>query len=415
MRSHRSQASVCRWTLGLLLLAGSMLDAVIAAPREQVAPARAGRTLAARPALGSPSSAGTLWVYVGTYTGGKSQGIYRFSLDRATGKLTPAGVVPATNNPSFLAIHPNRRFLYAVNETGNFNGQKSGAVSAFAIDAQTGNLTLLNQQPSRGDGPCHLAVDKSGKSVLVANYGGGSVAALPVGADGKLGPATAFIQHAGSSVNPRRQEGPHAHCILLDRDNRLAFSADLGLDKILIYRFDPARGTLVAHSPPAATVAPGSGPRHFAFHPNSRFAYVINELLSTVTAFRYDSRKGVLETLQTISTLPPGFSGNNSTAEIAVHPSGKFLYGSNRGHDSIAIFAVDSSSGRLTLVGHEPTQGKTPRNFAVDPSGSYLLAANQDSDSVVVFRIDPATGKLRPTGQSVEVPMPVCIEMMPGK
>jgi 6-phosphogluconolactonase len=369
--------------------------------------------IAARPSLGVPAT-GALWVYVGTYTQGKSQGIYRFNLDLGAGKLTPAGVTPGVNNPSFLAIHPNRRFLYAVIEIDNFGGQKSGAVSAFAIDAKTGNLTLLNQQPSRGGGPCHLTVDKGGKCVLVANYGGGSVAALPIEADGRLGAPTAFIQHEGKSANPRRQEGPHAHCILLDQANRLAFAADLGLDKILVYRFDAAKGTLVAHNPPAASVAAGSGPRHFAFHPSGRYAYVINELASTVTAFRYDSRKGALETLQTISSLPSGFSGNNSTAEIAVHPSGKFLYGSNRGHNSIVIYAIDEATGRLTLVGHQPTQGKTPRNFAIDPTGNYLLAANQDSDSIVVFRIDGKTGQLQPTGQSVEVPMPVCVVMMAG-
>jgi len=353
-----------------------------------------------------------LWVYVGTYTQGKSQGIYRFSMDLSSGKLTPAGVVKVGDSPSFLAIHPNHRFLYAVNEVGNFGGQKSGGVSAFAIDAKSGDLTLLNQQPSRGDGPCHLAIDKDGKCVVVANYGGGSVAALPVQADGRLQPATAFIQHQGASANPRRQEGPHAHCILLDDGHRLAFAADLGLDKVLIYRFDAAKGTLTPHDPPAASVAAGSGPRHIVLHPNGRYAYVINELSSTVTAFRYDGRKGSMETLQTLSTLPQGFSGNNSTAEIAVHPSGKYVYGSNRGHDSIVIYTVDEGPGRLTLVGHQPTEGKTPRNFAIDPTGAYLLAANQDSDSIVVFRIDAKTGQLQPTGQKLEVPMPVCVEMM---
>jgi 6-phosphogluconolactonase len=419
MRPHSGRPATYGWTLLLLLLSGSLLGEGQTSPRLAAASLNPGGALAAQLALGLSSapgpSSGMLWVYVGTYTQGKSQGINRFRMDRATGKLTPAGVVPVADNPSFLAIHPNHRFLYAVNEIGNFGGQKSGAVSAFAIDAQSGNLTLLNQQPSRGDGPCHLAVDKSGKSLLVANYGGGSVAALPIESDGRLGPATAFIQHQGSSANPQRQEGPHAHCVVFDRANRLAFAADLGLDKILVYRFDASKGTLVPHDPPAASVAPGSGPRHFVFHPNNRFAYVINEISSTVTAFHYDSRKGSLETMQTISTLPPGFTGNNSGAEIVVHPSGKFLYGSNRGHDSIVIYAVDSSTGRLTLIGHEPTQGKTPRNFAIDPTGTYLLAANQDSDSVVVFRIDATSGKLQPTGQTLEVPKPVCVVMMAGK
>jgi 6-phosphogluconolactonase len=248
--------------------------------------------------------------------------------------------------------------------------------------------------------------------VLVANYGGGSVSVLPIQSDGRLGPATGFVQHEGSSVNPRRQERPHAHSMNLDAANRFAFAADLGLDKVLVYRFDANRGTIVPNDPPAATVAPGSGPRHFAFHPRGRNAYVINEMTSTVTAFRYDAGRGRLTELHTISTLPQGFTGNNSTAEVQVHPSGRFLYGSNRGHDSIAIFSIDSDTGRLTQVGHQPTGGRTPRNFGIDPTGVYLLAANQESSTVTVFRIDPRTGRLTPTGQTVNVPVPVCVKMM---
>jgi 6-phosphogluconolactonase len=246
----------------------------------------------------------------------------------------------------------------------------------------------------------------------VANYGGGSVACLPIGEDGRLGDATAFIQHKGSSVNPQRQREPHAHSINLDAANRFAFVADLGLDKVLVYRFDPSAGTLEPNDPPAAVIASGSGPRHFAFHPSGRFAYVINELNSTVTAFAYDAERGTLQTLQTVTTLPEGFDGKSFPAEVQVHPSGKFLYGSNRGHDSIACFAIDAATGRLTPIGHEPTQGKNPRNFGIDPTGAYLLAANQDGDNVVAFRIDPATGKLSPTGQSIRVPMPVCVKFM---
>jgi 6-phosphogluconolactonase len=247
----------------------------------------------------------------------------------------------------------------------------------------------------------------------VANYGGGSVAALPIQGDGRLGPATAAIQHEGSGINPRRQEAPHAHSINLDRANRYAFAADLGLDRILVYRFDPARGTLAPHEPPSIAIAPGSGPRHFALHPGGRFAYVINEITLTVTAMEYDAGKGVLKEIQTVSTLPEGAAKNGSTAELQVHPSGKFLYGSNRGHDSIAIFAIDAATGRLTPAGHQPTGGKTPRNFGIDPTGSYLLAANQDSDTITVFRIDPQTGRLTPTGQTLEAPRPVCVKFMP--
>jgi 6-phosphogluconolactonase len=371
-------------------------------------------TLLASPNMGLAPGENKMRVYVGTYTDGKSQGIYLFELDSDTGKMTPAGLATETTNPSFLAIHPNHRFLYAVNEIGEFGGKQSGAVSAFAIDPASGRLALLNQQPSGGGAPCHITVDREGKHVLVANYAGGSVAVLPIQPDGRLGAATAFVQHHGSSVNRQRQEAPHAHSINLDAANRFAFAADLGLDKVLVYRFDPAKGTLAANDPPAAQVDPGSGPRHFAFHPSGRFAYVINEMGSTVTAFRYHSRTGTLEPLHTLSTLPAGFAGSTSTAEVQAHPSGKFLYGSNRGHDSIAIFRIDPETGRLTTAGHQPTGGKTPRNFGIDPTGTYLLAANQGSDNIVVFRIDPETGRLTPTGQVVEVPSPVCVKFLPA-
>jgi 6-phosphogluconolactonase len=385
---------------GLAVLAGGLALA-----------GRAGRTA---PASGAKKKAGNMLVYVGTYTGGESKGIYIFRMDGATGMLTPAGFGPETSNPSFLAIHPNHRFLYAVNEVDNFNGTKAGGVTAFSIEPKSGALALLNQQSSRGTGPCYIATDREGKNVLVANYGGGSVAVLPVGADGRLGEATAFVQHQGSSADRSRQEGPHAHSINLDAANRYAFAADLGLDKILVYRFDPARGSLAPNDPPFASVAPKSGPRHFAFHPNGRYAYVINEMASTVTAFSYDARHGALKDLQTLSTLPQGFSGNNSTAEVRVSPDGHFLYGSNRGHNSIAIFAINPESGTLTPAGHVSSGGKTPRNFSIDPSGTFLLAAHQDSDTIVVFRIDPQTGGLTPTGQTLSVPKPVCVKFMPA-
>jgi 6-phosphogluconolactonase len=361
---------------------------------------------------GKPAAKGNdALVYIGTYTGPKSKGIYVCRLNLGTGAMTPLGLAAEADNPSFLAIHPSHRFLYAASETGTFAGKKSGAVNAFAIQ-ETGKLTPLNQQPSGGAGACHLVVDKTGKDVLVANYDGGSVSVIPIHEDGKLGEPTAFIQHEGSSVDKERQEGPHAHSINLDAANRFAFAADLGLDKVLVYRFDPAKGTLLANDPPSVSVKPGAGPRHFAFHPGGRYAYVINEMHSTVTAFSYDPARGVLKELQTISTLPENFKGENSTAEVQVHPSGRFLYGSNRGHDSIAVFAIDPGKGTLRLVEQRSTQGKTPRNFGIEPSGQYLLAANQDSSSVVVFRIDPQSGRLSPAGPVVEVPSPVCVKFL---
>jgi 6-phosphogluconolactonase len=359
----------------------------------------------------SPHKASSLSVYFGTYTGRNSKGIYVARFDPATGKLSVPELAAESTNPSFLAIHPAGKFLYAVNEVADYEGKSSGAVSAFAIDRTSGKLAQLNQQSSQGAAPCHLIVDPSGKNVLLANYTGGSVTVLPIRTDGSLEKASDHVQHTGSSVDPRRQKEPHAHSINLTPDGRYALAADLGLDKILIYRFDATKGTLEPHDPAAAAVPPGSGPRHFAFHPSRRYAYVINELSSTVTAFSFDPMAVTLRQLQTISTLPEPVKGN-STAEVVVHPSGKFLYGSNRGHNSIAIFTIDESTGRLTPAGYQPTGGKSPRNFAIDPSGAYLLAANQGSDSVVVFRIDSASGGLKPTGQSIEVGAPVCIRFL---
>lgn len=372
----------------------------------------AGRAAEPSSAPTEANHAGQLTVYVGTYTRGDSEGIYVYRMDLATGRMKRVGLAGGIENPSFLALHPNGRFLYAVSEVSNTDGRRTGAVSAFALDPQTGLPNRLNHQPSEGAGPCHLVVDRDGRAVLVANYGTGNVAVLPIREDGSLGPATDVEQHEGSSVNPRRQAGPHAHSINVDPANRFAVAADLGIDKLLIYRFHAEGGTLTPNDPPFARVKPGAGPRHFDFHPGGQFAYVINELHSTVTAFSYDAQSGRLETLQTVSTLPDDFEGDNTTAEIQVHPSGRFLYGSNRGHDSIAIFAVDPKTGRLSPVGHEPTQGKTPRNFGIDPTGTYLLAANQTTDEIAVFRIDPETGRLAPTGEIVEVPTPVCVKFL---
>jgi 6-phosphogluconolactonase len=361
-------------------------------------------------------------LFVGTYTEKESKGIYAYRFDAASSELTPLGLAAETANPSFLAIDPSRRFLYAVNEVPKYKGASSGAVSAFAIDLQnsdhqkddrqTGKLSLLNEVASRGADPCYVAFDKTGKYALVANYTGGSVAVFPVRADGHIGESSAFVQHVGSSVNKERQEGPHAHWIETTPDNRFAIAVDLGLDELLVYRFDAKTGSLTANNPPHAQLDPGAGPRHLAFHPNGKFAYVVNELQSSITALSYDPSRGALHVLKTVSTLPKGFSGSNDTAEIKVHPSGKFLFASNRGHDSIAVFSIDSKTGTLTLVDHFPTQGKTPRNFEIDPTGSFLFVANQDTNNIVVFRIDPNSGRLTPTSQTLHVPSPVCLKFM---
>jgi 6-phosphogluconolactonase len=351
---------------------------------------------------------GTLRVYVGTYTGGDSEGIYVCELDRAHGTLSEPKLAAKAVNPSFLEIHPSGKFVYAVGEIDNA-GTKGGAVSAFAVDAD-GTLTLINSQSSEGAGPCHVSLDAAGKHALVANYSSGSVACLPIQKDGSLGRATAFVQHEGSSVNPQRQEGPHAHSINLDAANHFAIAADLGLDKLLVYRFDAAKGTLKPNDPPSVSVAPGGGPRHFAFHPSGKFAYANNEMASSVTAFTYDAKKGALKELHTLPTLPADYDGSqNTTAETRVHPSGDFVYVSNRGHDSVAIFSVDKATGKLTAVGHQSTGGKTPRNFNIDPSGEFLLAANQDSGNIVLFRIDRKMGKLAAAGAERKVPKAVCI------
>lgn len=360
-----------------------------------------------------PDGKGEILVYVGTYTQpNRSVGIYRYRLDPATGALSSAGPPAEARNPSYLAIHPNRKFLYAVNEIGDFRGERSGAVSAFAIDPQDGSLTLLNQQPTRGPGPAYVSVDQTGRVVLAANYGGGSVVAIPIQEDGRLGKPSDFVQHEGSSIDPKRQEGPHAHCIIPDPLNRYALSADLGIDKILIYGLDPKGGSLAVDPDAYAEVTPGAGPRHLDFHTSGQYAYVINELNSTITAFDYDGKVGRLKAKQTVSTLPEGFQGRNACADIHVHPSGRFLYGSNRGHDSIVIFAVDEKTGGISLVGHQSTQGQTPRNFAIDPTGRFLLVANQNSDSIVSFRIDPQSGRLTPTGHVTSAFSPVCVKMI---
>lgn len=365
---------------------------------------------------GAPTVApGDTLVYVGTYTGARSKGIYLFKLQDVPQNITlvPLGLAAETPNPSFLELDSRRRLLFAVNEVDEFEGKPTGAVSAFSIDRATGKLTLLNRRSSMGKGPCHLVLDKSGRNLLVANYGSGTVAVFPVGPDGRLGEPTAVVQHTGKSINPDRQKGPHAHCMTLDPANRFAFACDLGLDKILTYRFDPLRGTLTPGEPAFTSVKPGAGPRHMVFRPDGRFAYVVNELHSTVTAFGYDSTAGALHELQTISTLPEPFEGANSGAEIDVHPSGKYLYVSNRGRNSVALFNIDPEKGTLTYVEDQDTGGRTPRHFGIEPSGKYLAVANQGSDTVLASRIDAGNGRLKPSGVFASAPTPVCVKFLP--
>ncbi len=356
--------------------------------------------------------------YVGSYTGkdSTSKGISLYRYNAATHEVTSLGTAAETTSPSFLTISPNRQFLYAVNEVGDFQGAKSGGVSAFSIDQSTGKLTFLNEVPSRGAGPCYITIDKTGKWVLVANYDGGSVAVFPVQADGKLGEAVSFDQHTGHGSDPQRQEAPHAHSIDLSPDNRFAYVDDLGLDELMVYRFDAATGKLTPNDPPYAKLDPASGPRHFAMAKSAKFAYVLSEMKGTVTVFSNDPQTGRLEKLQVISTQAEGFKGEIEDAEIQIHPSGRFLYASNRGDgNSIALFAIDSAKGTLTKVEVTPTQGKAPRHFMFDPTGTVLFAENMNSNNVVLFKIDQKTGKLTPTGKSFEVGQPVCLKFLAMK
>jgi 6-phosphogluconolactonase len=346
--------------------------------------------------------------YVGTYTKKEgSKGIYQYKLDTETGRVSGGELAAEANNPTFLALHPNGKVLYAANEN---NG---GAVSAFSIEAD-GALTLLSQQSTKGGGACHVWVDAAGKNALAANYGGGSFAVLPIAGDGSVQPASDFVQAEGSSVNPQRQKQPHGHAIYTNPAATYAYGCDLGTDKVWIWRFDAEKGTLTAGEPAFAKVAPGSGPRHLALHP-AGFAYVINELSNTMTVFKVLDDGAKFEEVQTITTLPEGFEGQSSTAEVFIHPDGKFLYGSNRGHDSIVVYSIDQSEGRLTLVEHVSTQGKGPRYFGLDPEGKFLLAANQQTNNVIVFRVDAENGKLTPTGNTFEIGAPVSIQFAPRK
>ena len=363
------------------------------------------------PGQGENQSSPSFRVYVGTYTNAQSQseGIYSFTFNPNDGTLSDQSVAAKTDNPSFLAIHPSRRYLYAVNEVGQFEGKPTGSVTAFQVDPKSGGLTTLNVAPSGGGDPCYVTVDATGSDVLVANYSGGSIRVFPVGPDGKLGSASETIKYEVSDTGQGRRSNSHAHSIDLGPDNRFAVVADLGFDRLMVYHFDPKQGSLRPNIPGAVKLGPGAGPRHVAFHPDGRHVYVINETASTITLFDFDSSRGTFSALETVHTRPDPGKPNNSTAEIAVHPSGRFVYGSNRGDDTIAIFQVAPASGKLTPVGYQPTGGKAPRHFAIDPTGRFLLVGNQNSNTISIFRVDPQSGKLSPAGDPVPCPAPVRI------
>lgn len=359
-----------------------------------------------------------LLMYVGTYTRrqgspNQSEGIYVFRYDPATGACTQVSTAAAVN-PSFLAIDPSGHYLYSVSElSGKTEGEPGGAINAYRLDRKTGELTYINQSSTGGDGPCHLVVDATGRHVLASNYAGGSICVLPIQDGGSVGEAVSVIQHEGSSVNPQRQNEPHPHSINVSPSNRYAYVPDLGTDKVMIYEFDSSTGQLKAsHDQPWARTKSGAGPRHLAFHPSQKFLYVIDELDSTVTAFNWDSQRGTLKEIHTVPTLPSDFKGRSHCADIHVHPNGKFVYGSNRGHDSIVVYSIEERTGQLTTVEHVSTQGEIPRNFAIDPAGRHLLAANQNTNDIFVYEIDSRTGKLKPIGDRIEVPSPVCIKFL---
>ncbi|MFI5381289.1 MAG: lactonase family protein [Tepidisphaerales bacterium] len=364
-------------------------------------------------AADGPPKPGKYWVFVGTYTSAQNPGLHLLQVDTATGDTKYIGVVAEIQNPTFLAVDAEQKHLYAAGEVGNFQGKPAGFVSAFSLDRKTGQLKALGSQSSGGRGPCHVSVDAQGKNVLVANYSGGSIAALPLNDDGSLKEPSSFIQHTGKGPNPRRQEAPHAHGIYPAPSGDLLLVPDLGLDKIMLYRLDSKLGQLKPNDPAAGNAAPGAGPRHLAFNPSKNLVYCVNEMASTVTTFAFDPAKGSLTATASISTLPPDFKDPTTTAEIFMHPNGKFLYASNRGHDSIAVFAIDPATGALSAKGQTPTGGKQPRNFAIDPTGRWLLAANQQSNNIVVFSINPETGELKAAGTQLAVPSPVCLVFVP--
>ncbi|MFO0979572.1 MAG: lactonase family protein [Planctomycetaceae bacterium] len=365
-------------------------------------------------ALSSEAMADKVRIYIGTYTEGLSKGVYTCEFDDEAGTLSEPVLAAELKNPSFLAIHPSGKFVYAVNEISEGPGRGQGGVTALKVNGD-GTLTKINDQVSEGGAPCHCNVDATGKNLLAANYVGGNVVVFPINEDGSLGPVSCNMQHEGSSVDKSRQEGPHAHSINLSSDNRFAYAADLGIDKIMIYQLDAEKHTLAPSNPPAALVTPGGGPRHFAIHPSGNFAWTNNEMTMVVTGFRRDAQTGALFAIQEISTIPGGYNGRKSTAECLVHPTGKFLYVSNRGHETITAYSIDQETGLLKYLENEQTGGKEPRNFYIEPKGKWLLAENQNSDSVFVFGIDQETGMLNPTGRSITVGKPVCIRMLQAR
>ncbi len=358
------------------------------------------------------------FVYVGGYTKfppngrGNGEGIEIFRMDRSTGALTHVNSVHPVENPAFLTVDATNRFLYAVNSSPSIDGRPGGAVSSFAIDRATGGLTFLNRQPTTGPGPCHVSVDRTGCWVIATSYHAGNVSVFPVQPDGSLAPSSDCVQHAGSSVHPERQTGPHAHSVNFDLAERFALVCDLGLDRVFVYQLDRATGKLVLNDPPGASSKPGAGPRHLAFHPSGRFAFVINEIDSTLTSYYFNQTTGSLRPIETHPTLPPDFNGSNSTADVHVTPNGKFVYGSNRGHDSLAMYAIDGATGGLKPLGYQSTLGKNPRNFTIDPTGTFLIAANQDSDSLVTFRMNASTGALTATGDVATSMSPTCVRIV---
>jgi 6-phosphogluconolactonase len=347
-------------------------------------------------------------VLVGTYTGSGSESIYTLRMDPASGRLERVTAQGGITNPSFLAVHPSLDYVYAVQETGEDN-----AVFAYRLDRATGELTPLGSRPAHGAAPCHLTVDPSGSAVIVANYSAGTLAVFRVQNDGSLSEATQVIQHEGSGPDEGRQEGPHAHSVTMDPTGSRVVACDLGIDRVIVYDLSTESCTLQPAPAGPTAVAPGAGPRHFAFHPSGQYGYVVNELDSTVVALEYAAETGGLDPIQVVSTLPPEFEGTSHCADIRVHPSGRFLYASNRGHDSIACYRIDPGSGRLELVEIEASGGETPRNFNIEPSGRYLYAANQGTGNIVQLAIDPETGELTPTGHQTEVPAPVCLVFVP--
>ena len=354
------------------------------------------------------ANAADMYVYFGTHRSGPGIGFSLAHFDTDTGALTKPEFIMEAVEPAFFVIHPDGRHLYTCN-----SGSTTGSVSAYEINPKTGKLTLLNEKPAGGADPSYITLDKTDHYALVANYQGGNIAVLAINPDRSLGDRTGFAQHTGSSVNPERQTRPFAHSIIVDPSNRFALVADLGVDKVFVYRFNEKDGSLTPNDPPFAAVKPGSGPRHVKFHPNGKWVYLINEMGCTATGFNWNAAKGSLTEFQTISTLPERFTNTNTCAELEIHPNGRFLYGSNRGHDSIVVFAIDQATGKLTLVERVSSQGKWPRNFTFDPTGKWILCTNHNSNNAVIFRVDGTTGKLTPVGQPVEVPYPFCERFLP--